>query len=202
MTLMGQPRERQLLLNQEFAMTKTIEMSPTTTRALRIAGWSIAAGLLALPAIAMQFTEEVDWSAGDFAFAALIFGTVGGLLELAARSSASLAYRVGVSAAVGCAFLQVWINLAVGIIGNEDNSANWTYFAVVFMTAAGAIVALGDPRGLKRAMLVAAGAQFAFSIIHVLNGTPTPVIDGFFILLWLLAARLFARAASERDAAA
>lgn len=182
-------------------MTQAIEMSSATTRALRIAGWSLAAGLLALPAIAMQFTKEVDWSASDFVFAALIFGTVGGLLELAARASASLAYRVAVAAAVGCAFLQIWINLAVGIIGNEDNSANWTYFAVVFMAAAGAIVALGDPRALKRGMLAAAGAQFIFSIIHALNGTPTPIIDGFFILIWVLAARLFARAAKEREAA-
>lgn len=179
---------------------QAIEMSPATTRALRIAGWSLAAGLLALPAVAMQFTEEVDWSASDFVFAALMFGTVGGLLELAARASASLAYRVAVAAAVGCAFLQIWINLAVGIIGNEDNSANWTYFAVVFMAAAGAIVALGEPRGLKRAMLAAAGAQFIFSIIHAVDGTPTAIIDAFFILIWLLAARLFARAAKEREA--
>lgn len=182
-------------------MPQAIEMSSTTTRALRIAGWSLAAGLLTLPAVAMQFTDEVNWSGSDFVFAAIMFGTVGGLLELAARASSNLAYRVAVAAAVVCGFLQVWINLAVGIIGNEDNSANWTYFAVVFIGAAGAIVALGDPRALVRAMLAAAGAQFLFSIIHALNGTPTPIIDGFFILVWLLAARLFARAARQRELA-
>jgi heme/copper-type cytochrome/quinol oxidase subunit 4 len=180
-------------------MSSAMEMSPATTRALRITGWSLAAGLLALPALAMQFTDDVNWTGGDFLFAAVIFGTVGGLLELAARASSNLAYRVAVAAAVVCGFLQIWINLAVGIIGNEDNSANWTYFAVVFMAAAGAIVALGDPRALMRAMLAAAGAQFLFSIIHALDGTPTPIIDGFFILVWVLAARLFARAAKERQ---
>ena len=180
-------------------MSSAMEMSPATTRALRITGWSLAAGLLALPALAMQFTDDVNWTGGDFLFAAVIFGTVGGLLELAARASSNLAYRVAVAAAVVCGFLQIWINLAVGIIGNEDNSPNWTYFAVVFMAAAGAIVALGDPRALMRAMLAAAGAQFLFSIIHALDGTPTPIIDGFFILVWVLAARLFARAAKERQ---
>ena len=199
MTLTGGPGESGSWNNQEFVMSSAIEMSPATTRALRITGWSFAAGLLALPAIAMQFTDEVNWSGSDFVFAAIMFGTVGGLLELAARASSNLAYRVAVAAAVVCGLLQIWINLAVGIIGNEDNSANWTYFAVVFMAAAGGIVAFGDSRSLMRAMLAAAGAQFLFSVLHALNGTPTPIIDGFFILVWLVAAKLFARAAKERQ---
>lgn len=181
----------------------TADMSPGTTRFLRIAGWSLAALLLALPAIAMAFgVEGVLWTAGDFAFAAAIFALVGGLFELAARSSANLAFRIAVVASVLCAFLQVWINLAVGIIGNEDDPANWTYFAVVFIAATGAIVALGNPRGLMRMSLAAAGAQVLFSILHAMNGTPTPIIDGFFAMLWLLAARLFHRAALQQESAA
>lgn len=176
------------------------DMSAGTTRFLRIAGWSSAALLLALPAIAMALgVEGVMWTASDFVFAAVIFGIVGGLFELAARSSANLAYRIAVVAAVACGFLQIWINLAVGIIGNEDNPANWTYFAVVFIAASGAIVALGNPRELARAMWVAAGAQVVFSIIHAVNGTPTPIIDGFFAALWIAAARLFRRAALQRE---
>lgn len=183
--------------------TATTDMSPQTTRFLRIAGWSTAALLLIAPAVAMQFEGNgVNWSAGDFAFAGVIFALVGGLFELAARASTNLAYRIAVAAAVLCCFLQIWINLAVGIIGNEDNSANWTYFAVVFMATAGAIVALGEPRGLMRAMLAAAGAQLIFSIIHAINGTPTPIIDAFFIALWLLSARLFGRAAAQRQSLA
>lgn len=179
-------------------MSTTTDMSQRTTRTLRIAGWSTAALLLLAPAVAMQFEGNgVNWTASDFVFAAVIFGIVGGLFELTARTSANIAYRVGVVLAVACAFLQIWINLAVGIIGNEDNPANWTYFAVVFMAASGAIVALGSARGLVRTMLAAAGAQAIFSIIHAINGTPTPVIDGFFIALWIAAARLFARAEKQ-----
>ena len=176
-------------------MSTTTDMSPQTTRILRIAGWSTAALLLLAPAIAMQFEGNgVNWTAGDFVFAAVIFGIVGGLFELTARASANFAYRIAVVLAVASAFLQIWINLAVGIIGNEDNPANWTYFAVVFMAASGAIVALGSARGLARAMLAAGAAQVIFSIIHAINGTPTPVIDGFFAALWIAAARLFMRA--------
>ena len=179
--------------------TATTDMSLRTERFLRRAGWFAAAALLALPAIAMQFTEEVNWTAGDFIFAGIVFAIVGGLFELTARASANLAFRIGAVAAVACGFLQIWINLAVGIIGNEDNPANWTYFAVVFTAVSGAIVALGKPRELAWAMWVAAGAQVVFSIIHAINGTPTPTIDGFFAALWIAAARLFQRAALQRE---
>jgi hypothetical protein len=183
-------------------MTTTTEMSSQTTRFLRITGWAIAILLLIAPAVAMQFEGTgVNWTAGDFVFAAVAFGTVGGLFELTARASSNFAYRIAVAMAVACGFLQIWINLAVGIIGSEDNSANWTYFAVVFLAASGAIVALGNSRELVRAMLAAAGAQIIFSIIHAINGTPTPIVDGFFVALWVAAARLFSRADRERQKA-
>jgi hypothetical protein len=50
-------------------------------RAIR---WSAIAGLLALPAIAMQFTREVNWTAGDFLFAGVVLVGAGMLYELAA----------------------------------------------------------------------------------------------------------------------
>lgn len=183
--------------------TTAYDMSPRTTRFLRIAGWSGAVLLLLTPAIAMQLgAEGVHWTGSDFVFAAVIFSVVGGMFELAARASTNLAYRIATVAAVACGFLQIWINLAVGIIGNEDNPANWTYFAVVFIAAAGAIVALGNPRSLRRTMLVAAGAQVAFSLLHWIDGTPTLLIDGFFAALWLVAAQLYGRAAVQREMAA
>ena len=75
-------------------MSSAIEMSPATTRALRITGWSFAAGLLALPAIAMQFTDEVNWSGSDFVFAAIMFGTVGGLLDALDAGNVGLAAEI------------------------------------------------------------------------------------------------------------
>ena len=182
-------------------MTRALEMSPATTRALRIAGWSLAAGLLVLPAVAMQFTEEVDWTGGDFAFAAIMFGAVGGLLELAARASASLAYRVGAAMAVATGLLTIWITLAVGIVGSEDNPQNILYFGIVGMGICVAIAALGDPRALARGMRATAGFQGLVCLIHVIDGVyPAVMIDGFFTMTWLTAGALFARAARERAA--
>lgn len=181
-------------------MTAAYDMSARSTRILRIAGWSLAAGLLALPAIAMMAgADGVNWTASDFVFAGVFFAVVGGIFEVAARASRNLAYRVATVFAVASAFFQIWINLAVGIIGNEDNPANWTYFAVVLTAISGAVVALGDPRNLARAMWLTAGLQVAFSILHAVNGTPTPVIDAFFAALWIAAGRLWLRAAHQRD---
>ncbi|MGX7895541.1 hypothetical protein [Tsuneonella sp. HG222] len=175
-------------------MVSNKDMSARSTRYLRIAGWSLVALVLGGHAAAMALgVEGVNWSAGDFVFAAVVFGIVGGLFEIAARASSNLAYRIGTLVAVACGFVQIWVNLAVGIIGNEDNPANWTYFAVVLIAAGGAIVAQGSARLLVRAMYVAAGAQALFSVLHAIDGTPTPIIDAFLCLLWIGAARLFAR---------
>jgi len=77
--------------------------------------WGGAAALLALPALAMRFTAEVDWGPEDF----LVFGTM--LLvacvacELAVRLIAGRIGRYVAIAAIGLAFLLVWAELAVGI---------------------------------------------------------------------------------------
>jgi hypothetical protein len=46
----------------------------------------------------MQFTSEVNWSVGDFIFAALMFGIVGALLELAVRTTRSKVHRAAIGA--------------------------------------------------------------------------------------------------------
>ena len=89
-------------------------------KGLRILGWSTAVGLLLLPAIAMQFTTEVNWTFGDFLFAAMLFGLVGLTLELVVRASRSWFYRGGVGAAVAATFLLTWSNLAVGFIDRKS----------------------------------------------------------------------------------
>lgn len=179
----------------------TTDMSDRTTRNLRIAGWSLAAGLLLLPAVAIQFENGVDWTAGDFVFAGILFGIVGGLFELAARASRNLAYRMAVVVAVACPFLQLWITLAVGIIGSEDNPANWTYLAMVLMAISVSLVAMGEARLMGRAMLAMAGMQALFSALHLLDGHFTLVIDFFFGALWILSSHLFAKAAAQQAAA-
>ena len=103
----------------------------------RIAAWAAAALILLLPLVAMQFTDEVVWDVADFAvFGALLVG-VGVTYELAARKTGNTAYRAAFGVALAAVFLLVWVNLAVGIIGSEDNDANLMYYGVLAVGSLG-----------------------------------------------------------------
>lgn len=78
---------------------------------------SVAGLLLLLPLIAMQFTNEVNWTLSDFIVAGgLLFGT-GGLIELAMRKINKVGTRVWVILGILVVLFLVWAELAVGIFG-------------------------------------------------------------------------------------
>ena len=170
--------------------------------------WGAAALLLLLPAIAMQFTSEVDWDETDFiVMGVLLFGSAG-IYEVATRMSANRAYRAGVGLAVVTSFLLVWINLAVGVIGNEDNPANLMFFGVIGIAIVGSILARFRAAGLANAMFAAAAAQGLVAVITIIIGwglMEPPGAAGlvmlilFFAVLWLLCAALFRRAAEDES---
>lgn len=161
----------------------------------RMIGWGMAALLLLLPLVAMQFTDEVNWTAGDFIFAALMFGSVGAAFELTVRVSRNISYRAAVAAALAAAFVIVWANGAVGMIGDEDNPYNLLFLGVIVMALIGAVAARFRPAGMALAMVVAAVAHTAVAVV----GLPTDVLGGIlsaaFAGLWLLSAALFWNAA-------
>lgn len=166
----------------------------------RLIGWAIPVGLLTIPWLA-----QWPWTASDFIFAAVMFGVVGGTFELAVRASGSWAYRAGAAIALGTAFFTVWINLAVGIIGNEDNPLNLMFFAVIAAAIVGAIVARFEAAGMVRAMSVAAALQALIGLGVLITGwgsSEPPGIVGLFILIeffavaWLLSAFSFRKAAA------
>ena len=88
----------------------------TSTNSLRIAGWSLLAVLLALPAIAMRFTGEVAWTPLDFVAAAIMLGALGLGIELIVRLSTTRRVRVVLALGLVAAFLTIWAELAVGIL--------------------------------------------------------------------------------------
>lgn len=74
--------------------------------------------LLMIPLVAMQFTEEVNWSAGDFFIAVLLLGSTGLLMEMVMQKFHTKTFRIlGVLAVLLLAFL-VWVELAVGWVGS------------------------------------------------------------------------------------
>ena len=167
----------------------------------RIAGWGLAAALLLTPLVAMQFTAEVRWGPLDFALAALLIGGVGLGLELAVRRTRNGAYRTAAVLAVLTAFLLVWINLAVGFIGDEGDPANLMFAAVLLVALLGAAAARFRPGGMAVAMAAAAGAQLLVAIIIFVADLATPPELGLtlaFALPWLASAALFRKAARDR----
>jgi len=73
--------------------------------------------ILLIPFIAMQFTNEVDWSVSDFAIMGVLLYGTGLLCELVLRKVKSGQNRILICAALVIAFLLVWAELAVGIFG-------------------------------------------------------------------------------------
>ncbi len=178
--------------------------NPTVGRAggsRRMIVWGAAVtALLSVPLIAMQFTDEVAWGIGDFVFAAALLLGVGWAYELAARTSMNVAYRVAVGVALAAAVLLTWINLAVGIIGNEDNPANLMYFGVLAIAVIGVLLSRYDPRGMALAMYVTAAAQALVAVVALFAGYVSFVLTGFFVAMWLISASLFSRAARTESA--
>jgi len=73
--------------------------------------------LLFIPLIAMQFTDEVNWTLFDFVVAgALLIGT-GLMCELVIRKVNKTKYRIAICIALLIVLLLIWADLAVGIFG-------------------------------------------------------------------------------------
>ncbi|MDX1460972.1 MAG: hypothetical protein R3348_07940 [Xanthomonadales bacterium] len=162
--------------------------------------WGTAAIALALPWVAMQFTEEVNWTAGDF----VIFGAM--LLaaclawEIATTLSASRLYRTGVGLAVAATFLLTWINLAVGIVGPPEHPVNAWLFAAPAAGLAVATLGRFNARAMAGAALVAAVVQAITAIVALAQGLDAPAtpligLTLLFTMMWLVSAALFHRAA-------
>lgn len=164
----------------------------------RIAGWSMSVLLLLLPLATMRFTDEVKWSASDFVVAAVLFGSVGLAFELIVRKSSSLAYRAGAALAILAAFLTIWVNGAVGMIGSEDNPYNLLFGGVLLLALIGAILARFRAGGMVYAMAAAAVAQAGLAAFGLSTDVRGAVFSMAFAAPWLVAAASFRKAAQER----
>ena len=167
----------------------------------RIVVWGGAALLLLAPLVTMQFTKEVRWTGSDFAVFGVMLVVPLGVLELAVRAAGSMAYRAAVAVALGASFLMTWANLAVGIIGSEDNLLNMVFFGVLAIGIAGAFIARFQPRGMARAMVAMGAAQVLVAVAALIGGHFTAVLTGFFVGAWFMSAWLFRRAAEDQTVA-
>ena len=195
-----------------FSMLSNLDPTPPEMSRSRLPwraiAWAIASLPLIVPAVAMRLTDEVNWSAGDFVFAAVLVLAVGLPLDLAVRKSSDLAYRAGAALALGTAFLIVWINGAVGIIGSENDAVNLLFVAVLAVGVIGALAARFRPLGLSRALAATALAQAMVAVGALVAGwttvetTPVEIVALWvFVALWAASASLF-RVSARRQGVA
>jgi hypothetical protein len=182
----------------ELLYTAFKERSNTMSRNTNRSVFGVALAttfLLLIPLLA-----NWPWTPSDFVFAgALIFGT-GITYVLVASRAGKIAYRAAVGVALVAGFLLVWINLAVGIIGEPDEVANVMYIGVLAVGIAGAFVARFRPQEMARALLATAFAQALVAVVTLFFGLGSGsspgvlgilTLNGFFISLFAGSALLF-----------
>jgi len=73
--------------------------------------------LLLVPLIAMQLTDQVNWTLFDFVVAGVLLMGTGLMCELVMRKVSSTRYRIIICAVILVILLLIWIELAVGLFG-------------------------------------------------------------------------------------
>lgn len=208
--------------------TNSNKTNPPRSLPWHLIGWSIPVALLMLPLIAMQFTQEVDWGLFDFILMGALMGIVGGGIELAVSLSQNTRYRVAAVLALLAGFMMIWVNLAVGIIGDGDHPANLLYFVVVIGGLVGVVASRFRPAGLAATMYLMVISLVLIGVGVIVTGSlpadvPAAVIPavgapagdapginasamqvlgitGFFSVLFLVPALLFQQAARDERA--
>jgi len=131
------------------------------------------------------------------------------LVFLIIRMRRNTTYRFAVGVALLAAFLILWVNLAVGIIGEPDDIANLMYVGVLAVGVVGAFITRFHPSGMTRTLFAMALAQVLVAVITALAGLGAPVtpalsllvFNGILISLWVGSAKLFRKAAREQSPA-
>ena len=72
--------------------------------------------ILAVPLVAMLFTDEVQWTSFDFTMAGALLFAAGLTYEVAASSTRNPRYKIAIATAVATMLVLIWLHLAVGII--------------------------------------------------------------------------------------
>ena len=201
------------VISPKIAIPEDLEMKTMKRIRSRIRRqmWYVAlatSAILMVPLVAMVFTNDVKWNLFDFiVMGSLLFGT-GLTYVMMSRVLDNIAYRTAVGVAVVAGLLLIWMNLAVGIIGSEDNPANLLYGGVLAIGIIGAGVARFQPRGMSHTLFATAFAQMLVPVIALvfwrssLNEPPgtvgTFILNAFFAALFVVSGLLFRRVVQKQ----
>ncbi len=171
-------------------MSDIAQSLPRKISPWRLMGWGIIATLLLLPAI-LRF----PWTASDFVIMGLLLGSVGVGIEFLVRRSGSTFTRLGAAVAVIASFLTIWVNLAVGMIG--DGKYNLLFAGVILFGLCGMAITRLATRPTSIVMVITAALELAAALGGYAQDPRGAVLSCFFVVPWLAAAALF-RAGGSR----
>jgi hypothetical protein len=169
----------------------------------RLGVWAIVvAAVLMIPLWA-----DWPWTGSDFVFGAVVLFGSAAVYELIARRSGNSAYRFAVGIAVVAALLLIWINAAVGIIG-EPGGPNVMYLGVLAVGFIGALIARFRSHGMARALFAMAIVQMLVPVVALAVAKPQITMEppgvvgvfalnAFFAMLFVGSALLFRRASAK-----
>ncbi len=163
----------------------------------------ITLSLLLIPFVAMQFTSGVDWSLFDFVLAGILLFGVGLSYLIFTLKAGSTTYKLAAGLALGSGLFLIWANLAVGLIGSENNPENQMYFVVILIGIIGAVLSRFKSRGMMITLFAMAISMIAIAIIALSLGAQyypySSVMEiigvtSFFVIPFVISALLFRNA--------
>jgi len=161
------------------------------------------AALISIPLIAMQFSAEVNWDILDFAIAWSLIFAVGFTFQIVSNKVKNSAYKIATGLAAFASLAILWVNGAVGIIGNESNPLNLMFAGVLLMVILGSFIAKLEAQAMSRVMISTAVTQVSISFaafsIYIVDNPGAPFsgvlnITLLFTVIWLLSALFYRRA--------
>ena len=78
---------------------------------------AVVVAILLVPLVAMQFSDQVNWTLSDFAIAGLLLLATGLLIDQVIRRTSKGKGRSIAIVLILLGFLLIWMELAVGIFG-------------------------------------------------------------------------------------
>ena len=96
---------------------KDMHVQPSLGKSLLVVAL-VTAAILMIPLVAMQFTNEVNWTGSDFVAAGVLLALAGLVLTFALRTVRSAKSRLVAIGLIGLGFLYCWAEMAVGIFTN------------------------------------------------------------------------------------
>jgi nitrate/nitrite transporter NarK len=166
--------------------------------------------LLLIPLVGNYTLAEWNWNLFDFLFIGILFFSIGVAYEIATQQVNNFYYKAAVGIALTAVLLLVWINAAVGIIGNADvdNPSTLLYIGVLGIGLIGSMLTRLKPTGMANVLFTTAIAQacvpllvlvFWKSLVFQPPGIAGVfILNTFFVTLFVVSGLLFQRASTKR----